>query len=87
MNQDCQQCGACCRGDYDLVVTAADIASEPKLAAYFHASTVGDLRCKTPCPLLDGNRCSIQDTKPVDCGAFQPGCDECHRQRRREGLE
>lgn len=95
---ECDQCGACCR-KLIVEIVEADVVREPRLrevarpirkAAYvmFGDEEPPDymLTCGKPCPMLNGNQCSIHDTKPHVCAAFSAGSEQCQDARAADGL-
>lgn len=89
----CDQCGACCR-KLGIHVNQVDLDREPRLVAATKladfTATDGrkmfELCIYQPCPMLDGNRCTIQDTKPTVCSRTPPGGFCCQYSRRQDGL-
>lgn len=77
---DCTQCAKCCESATE--VGADDIRRLAKRLgkseAEFRAAFVGDddpeepgvLSLKSPCPLLDGNKCSCYEDRPAVCREF-----------------
>ena len=88
VNEQCRKCGACCRAGYVLHLTEDDLTREPRLrqhtdGRYYDGTWL--LPTGEGCPLLDGNECSIHDTKPWDCQQFVPGDARCRELRAKEG--
>jgi hypothetical protein len=89
----CDQCGACCR-NLGIYIAQEDLDRESKLATVttVDPDTPDDARYRfkltvyEPCPMQDGNRCTIQDTKPDVCRATPPGSFCCQYSRWREKL-
>lgn len=90
---DCRQCGACCRGAYDLVIVPP---RDPVLAAHpelidggrdFHALR----RAGDRCAALEGGdatpfACAIYEERPRPCRDFEIAGEHCLTARRRVGL-
>jgi len=75
---DCKECGNCCRS---LAVTidkkellAMANAKNDNMTDFERKFTVsdedGDRVLKSPCPMLDGNLCSIYSHRPDTCRTF-----------------
>lgn len=72
---ECNQCGDCCRQATNLIQVQVPIADEAYgRIRYGEPSQVGGLSLFTirgpvlmPCPKLEGDRCSMHDTKPQYC--------------------
>lgn len=89
-NFACDQCGACCQA---LIVEAdeIDVRREPKLLEYLVGDrdrlrqglvsiTLFSAETKS-CPFLCGGRCSIYQTRPLECVAVEPGDAKCQQAR------
>ena len=73
---DCQQCGNCCRvlqaavteGDARRLARRLDLTAEEFEERYV---AIGEFKEKTiaatPCPFLEGCRCSVYEARPHDC--------------------
>lgn len=70
----CIQCGNCCK--YVYFPTSPEFAAAKDwLNVRGIEEDRGYLKVAMICPKLAGNKCSIQDTKPECCKAWEPGCD------------
>jgi len=71
---ECIRCGRCCR-EAIIEVCELDLIREPRLKPHIdpfkHRS--GEYMLKTPCPFLEGDKCSIYPTRPSVCVGFEPG--------------
>ena len=80
-NWQCSQTGDCCRAVSGIRMTHAEadaiLFSYPgdpeRLQWHMHEEGWMELQAH-PCPLLDGNRCSVYEARPYQCRRFQ-----CHR--------
>ena len=75
----CGQTGDCCRRVRSIRMTqqeAAAIRGATTQPLTWHEPEQGwvELQCH-PCPLLDGNRCTVYAVRPYQCRRFQ-----CHRE-------
>lgn len=88
----CHQTGDCCRVPGAVVMTAEErtaieqaAPSRIGLMAWtvspdgLHELSAG------PCPLLDGNRCSVYDARPYNCRRFMCGRVEPEKERFEDG--
>ncbi len=75
---DCTQCAECCRG-LDLYVTDEDLQRMAKQlgkteaefkAAHLRQEEGEGPRVATPCPMLNGTRCSYYDQRPETCRSY-----------------
>lgn len=97
---ECDSCGCCCRFPI-ISIEWEDIQREPRwrekveprramrgdtFADPYEAGAVIACGSKNPCPMLDGNLCSIHATKPDVCRGFEPGSELCQEARRYHGL-
>lgn len=76
---DCTACGNCCRSikpslsgdEIKKIAHAKNMEPKTFLAQYPAEEDDGLLSfCKTPCPLLAGNRCSVYLARPHDCASY-----------------
>lgn len=87
---ECEDCGACCDGTWEVVITEKDLRREPSFAQYeltrqtessFMVAEAG-----TPCPMLDSKkRCSVYRTRPDCCRRVNLCSLECNESRTRHG--
>lgn len=87
---ECDRCGACCR-QLMVEIDDADIAREPRLAPPTSRPSGSGLyvlaMCRyRPCPLQEGDLCSVYETRPAACSAFEAGSPNCQRARYFAGL-
>lgn len=75
---DCKECGNCCRS-LEIVMEKSDVARMAEkqgisISDFERNATVvdedGDRVLKRPCPMLNGNLCSIYSDRPDTCGTF-----------------
>src|SRR6185437_13006938 len=75
---DCKECGNCCRSleivmnkeDLAVMAKAKSEATENFNAKFTFVDDDGDRLLKPPCPMLNGNLCSIYDQRPETCQTF-----------------
>lgn len=77
---DCRECGNCCRAFSAIHVCKSEIATMAEAkhipaqefeTKYVNAGANADvLKLKSPCPMLDGNLCSIYSVRPKTCQEF-----------------
>ena len=94
---DCDSCGACCK-TWRILVADEDAAREPRIAhearrlpdnqrTEHWAYQLFPLPFHETCVFLDpANRCTIYDTRPRVCRAFEAGSQRCQEARAEQGL-
>jgi Fe-S-cluster containining protein len=85
--KECLRCGQCC-SRMILEVFDYDIIREPRLASVCepYKDIKNEFHLGSPCPFLikvqkcgiepDTYKCTIYQTRPTMCVAFQPGCKQ-----------
>lgn len=94
----CDRCGACCR-TFPILVSIGDARREPRIESEalrveeWQRSQEWEFRLhplpfNRGCPFLsDDDSCSVYDTRPTVCRAFEAGSPQCAEARRRIGLQ
>jgi Fe-S-cluster containining protein len=75
---DCTECANCCREmsptlrpkDVDRLARRLGMPHGQFRATHLEAKEDGLVFARTPCPLLDGNRCSCYRDRPKDCRSY-----------------
>ena len=75
---DCTQCANCCRHmspvlrprDIERLARRLQVPNPQFRASHLRAEADGFVFARTPCPLLDGNRCSCHRDRPKDCRSY-----------------
>jgi hypothetical protein len=75
---DCTECAACCRQmspvlqprDIERLARRLQVPNPQFRASYVQEEADGFVFVRTPCPLLDGNRCSCYRDRPDDCRSY-----------------
>lgn len=75
---DCTECAACCRQmspvlrprDIERLARRLHVPNPQFRASHLQEETDGFVFARTPCPLLDGNRCSRYRDRPDDCRSY-----------------
>ena len=72
---DCTECANCCRqmspvlrpGDIERLARRLHVPNPQFRGSHLREEADGFVFARTPCPLLDGNRCSCYRDRPEDC--------------------
>jgi Fe-S-cluster containining protein len=75
---DCTECGNCCRElspvirpkDIERLSRRLHVPSPEFRASHLREEDGAFVFARTPCPLLDANRCSVYRDRPKDCRSF-----------------
>ena len=75
---DCTQCANCCRQmspvlrprDIERLTRRLHVPNPQFRASHLQEQADGFVFVRTPCPLLDGNRCSCYRDRPDDCRSY-----------------
>ena len=87
---ECENCGACCDGFWNVIITEKDLRREPSFAKHELTRETEDLFTVaeegTPCPMLDERkRCSVYATRPDCCRNVRLCSVDCNDSRTRHG--
>jgi Fe-S-cluster containining protein len=75
---DCTECASCCRElspvlkpkDIERLAWRLQVPNPEFRASHLREDGEGFVFARTPCPLLDGNRCSCYRDRPKDCRSY-----------------
>lgn len=75
---DCASCGSCCRQlspvllpkDIERLARRLRVPNPEFRASHLRKEDDGFVFARTPCPLLDGTRCSCYKDRPKDCRSY-----------------
>ena len=75
---DCTECANCCRqmspvlrpGDIERLSRRLQVPNPQFRVSHLREEADGFVFARTPCPLLDGNRCSCYRDRPDDCRSY-----------------
>ena len=89
---ECENCGACCDGVWEVVITEKDLRREPSFAKHELTRQTEDsfmvAEAGTPCPMLDSaKRCSVYRTRPDCCRNVHLCSLECNDSRKRHNKQ
>ena len=87
---ECENCGACCDGTWEVVIEPRDLRREPSFEKHALTRQAEDsftvAEAGTPCPMLDEKkRCSVYRTRPDCCRRVTLCGVECNDSRTRHG--
>ena len=67
---DCKNCGNCCRSLSAVSVSRSELRTMESHGSCPHVVDNDEIKVQLPCPMLDGNLCSIYADRPETCRKY-----------------